>query len=62
MYYNQHIKKSVSFSGSLWLRKSGFLFSSLQFLFGDLKENQFPGGILFSRQKVQGTPSLCFYV
>ena len=26
MYYNRQIKKSVLFSGSLWWRKSGFLF------------------------------------
>ena len=26
MYYNRQIKKSVLFLGSLWLRKSGFLF------------------------------------
>ena len=26
MYYNRQIKKSVLFSGSLWWRKSAFLF------------------------------------
>ena len=40
----------VSFSGSLWLRKSGFLFFFL-FLFGGPKENLCPGGGLFSQQK-----------
>ena len=36
MYYYRHIKKSVSFSGSLWLREVGLpVFQvSFQFLFG----------------------------
>ena len=34
MYCNRYIKNSVSFSGSLWIRKNGLPVFSFQFPFG----------------------------